>query len=602
MSIDEEAWRDHVVPLRRVADTDNVRPEIRMTADLHLSVDAAVDVLRHDLAVFHRDGHLVHHVRTDATEADDSLLEGTPQIRIMAAATLRERLTGLAKFTKYDARKLQKKDAKPADAWVHSVPSDHVVSAVIARGMWPSVRALVGLLEAPSLRPDGSIIDKPGFDHATGFVLVSSDVFPAIPEAPTQEDAARALGELEEVFCDFPYARPEHRSAVLASLLTILARPAIAGSVPAIVFDASTRGSGKSLQADAVSMIATGRGTSKMSYPPDDAELEKVLAAYALRAATIVNFDNVVRAFGGGPLDRCLTAVDTVELRILGKSEVPSLRWRAVVMCTGNNVALIGDTARRVMISRIESLLESPEDRTDFKHPQLLEWVRAERPRLVAAALTILRAYVVAGKPALSRPWGSFEAWAALIPGALVYAGAADPQLARPAADGEEDVEKAALTTVLNHWNRLDSDGKGLTSKGAIGALYPNGKQPSADRAPDGFDDLREAVEALTAPKDGKAPTANALSYALRRFKARTVGGKRMQSKFAHGGAQKWSVVSSRSHKSGEDGDHGEDVHNPSRGECSKAFQGATAETSSPSSTSSPEAQGCFDDLIEGAS
>jgi hypothetical protein len=61
------------------------------------------------------------------------------------------------------------------------------------------------------------------------------------------------------------------------------------------------------------------------------------------------------------PLD--LTAGDTVELRVLGKSEVPTLRWRAVAMATGSNVAIAGDTSRRVLISRLESPLENPEDR-----------------------------------------------------------------------------------------------------------------------------------------------------------------------------------------------------------------------------------------------
>src|SRR5579863_4637605 len=59
-----------------------------------------------------------------------------------------------------------------------------------------------------------------------------------------------------------------------------------------------------------------------------------MLAAYALRAARVVAFDNV-SSFGAEPLDRCLTAGDTVEIRVLGRTEVPSLRWLATVMATG---------------------------------------------------------------------------------------------------------------------------------------------------------------------------------------------------------------------------------------------------------------------------
>ncbi|MFO0751396.1 MAG: hypothetical protein U1F43_37865 [Myxococcota bacterium] len=54
--------------------------------------------------------------------------------------------------------------------------------------------------------------------------------------------------------------------------------------MPACIFDASTRGSGKSLQADVIAMVTTGRTAPRMSWPGDEIELEKVLAAYALGA------------------------------------------------------------------------------------------------------------------------------------------------------------------------------------------------------------------------------------------------------------------------------------------------------------------------------
>lgn len=250
---------------------------------------------------------------------------------------------------------------------------------------------------------------------------------------PTQGDANAALLELNEVFADFPYAKESHASVPIAALLTLLGRPAIEGACPAFLFDASTRGSGKTLQSDAISLIATGRTSAKMAYPMHDEELEKVLGAYALRGASLINFDNVNRLFGGGPLDRCLTAEDTVELRILGKSEIPTLRWRAVIVATGNNLALAGDTARRVLVARLESPLENPESREDFRHPDLLDWVRQEQVRLVYAGLSVLRAYFVAGRPDVGiKPWGSFGPWSKLVAAAIVHAGGANPMDARP--------------------------------------------------------------------------------------------------------------------------------------------------------------------------
>ena len=60
---------------------------------------------------------------------------------------------------------------------------------------------------------------------------------------------------------------------------------------------------------------------------------------------------------------------------------------------TGNNVMIGADTSRRVCHIRLESPVEKPEERTDFRRPNLLAWVEAHRQELLAAALTILRAY-----------------------------------------------------------------------------------------------------------------------------------------------------------------------------------------------------------------
>jgi hypothetical protein len=279
-----------------------------------------------------------------------------------------------------------------------------------------------------------------------------------------------------------------------------------------------------------------------MGYPVTDEELEKVLGAYALRGATLINFDNVTRAFGGGPIDRCLTAGDAVELRVLGRSEIPSLRWRAVILATGNNVELHGDTARRVLISRLESPLENPEERTGFRHPDLLGWVRTERRRLVCAALTILRAYVVAGRPDVGvRPWGSFEAWSALVPAALVWAGSADPTKARPSIDLGREPEKQALTTLLDRLPRLDP-GQGLTAKDIIAVLYSS--DPRRGHAPpDGHDDLREAVETLTKTPAGKVPSSSDLGYAFRKLRSRIVSGKKLTGEPDAKGITRWQVA-----------------------------------------------------------
>jgi hypothetical protein len=517
-------------PALRVAEPEDPRPTIELGPDLHELVAQAVVALRADANLYQRDGYLVQMLGgVTAGPVTDP-----PQLRQLASATLRERLSAVAKWEKYDAR---------ARGPVRTLPAEPVVHAVLHRGQWEGIRPVVGIIETPALRPDGTVISTPGYDTETGFIYIPSTTFPSIPARPTRDDARAAYAALSECFCDFPYRSDEHRATVIAAILTLVARPAIRGGVPAFIFDANTRGSGKTLQTDVVSIIATGRTTARMNYPTNEEELEKVLGSYALRAPPLVNFDNVIKPFGGGALDRCLTAEDTVELRILGKSEVPAMHWRSVILASGNNLVLCGDTARRVVVARLESPLENPEDREDFRHPDLLAWVRAERPRLVCAALTLLRAFFEAGRPRGGcKAWGSFEPWVALIPAAIVFAGGADPLRTRPSVEGNEDEEKQALAVILQHWTRLDRDGKGLTAKTAIGALYPT-ERLRGQAAPDGFDELREALESLVPTKPGAAPDASRLGSRLVRLRERVVDGSKLVAESAGSGIKRWRVV-----------------------------------------------------------
>jgi hypothetical protein len=77
---------------------------------------------------------------------------------------------------------------------------------------------------------------------------------------------------------------------------------------------------------------------------------------------------------------------------------------------------------------RLESPEEHPEKRADFHRPHLLSWIAENRLQLLAGALTILRAYIVDGRPDMKLPaWGSFEGWSALVRSAVVWVGMPDP-------------------------------------------------------------------------------------------------------------------------------------------------------------------------------
>src|SRR5690606_24109668 len=87
-----------------------------------------------------------------------------------------------------------------------------------------------------------------------------------------------------------------------------------------------------------------------------------------------------------------------------------------IFVVTGNNLRYVGDTARRVLRVQLKTDSPNPSERTGFTYPKLLEHAEKERCKLYEAALTILQAWFLAGKPRYELvSLGSFEGWSDII-------------------------------------------------------------------------------------------------------------------------------------------------------------------------------------------
>ena len=194
-------------------------------------------------------------------------------------------------------------------------------------GTWENIRELEGVITAPTLRPDGSLLDSPGYDTETKLLYVEGADIGSIPDTPSQEDAKKALKELQYLFVDYPFVNDAARAVPIAAILTIVGRSAIVGSTPCFIFDAPTRGSGKTMLADIASIVATGEEDApKTNYTPRENELEKALDDHARKGSRLLLLDNVATPFGGEALDTRLTAIGRVSFRVLGSPERLSCR------------------------------------------------------------------------------------------------------------------------------------------------------------------------------------------------------------------------------------------------------------------------------------
>ena len=137
------------------------------------------------------------------------------------------------------------------DQLVDRYPPRELAADILALHEWP-FPTLHAVVESPTLRPDGSILDQPGYDPSTGIVYVPSvDLdMPEIPAKPSPKSVGRARRLLRELIQDFPFVDAADRTNMLALLLTPVVRPAIAGPVPLALLDAPSAGTGKSLLAE----------------------------------------------------------------------------------------------------------------------------------------------------------------------------------------------------------------------------------------------------------------------------------------------------------------------------------------------------------------
>lgn len=379
------------------------RPSIFIRPDEHAVVDEAIAALSRVEGVYQRGPVLVHIVNHDGPLSGVIHPVGGMRIFPLGTAGIRDRLTLAAEW-------IEVKDTYRGAVERAAHPPAWLAPEVEARKQWPDVPYLEGVVDSPVLRPDGTLLERPGYDPDTGLFFAPNVEYPAMPGNPTQQEAAAAAAELLDIVVDFPFKSDAHRAAWLAGVLTPLARFAFRGPSPLFVIDANVRSAGKTLLADVIGEIVSGRPMSRTPQAPDENEEIKRITAIALDGTRLVLIDNINRPLGSGALDSVLTGTVWSE-RILGKSEKVNLPLLAVWYATGNNVTFKGDTARRCLHVRLDSDLEKPELRDGFQHPALLDWAHNHRPHLVAAALTLLRAYCVAGRPAMPvKTWGSFEA------------------------------------------------------------------------------------------------------------------------------------------------------------------------------------------------
>ncbi|MGA2451595.1 MAG: toprim domain-containing protein [Polyangiaceae bacterium] len=462
-----------------------------------------------DRRLYQRSGELVIARGATVDDAKRLHLKFSPEAVILSplkSASLVPRITEHVDYGYW--RYEEDADGSKTKTWVRDLPNGTVLAAFLSKVYWSHIRPIRGIACTPIIHLDGSIVAE-GYDAETQYLVASNVALPPIPDHPTKDDAIAALAALVEPFAEFPFETDAERYSPVALGLTIILRPVIEGNVIAYIQAAPQPKCGKSLTAKTACLWATGQIPASNTWPKVEEEQEKMIGAAADAGADVLLFDNASEGavIGGAPLDKVLTCDGVNSFRVLGQSTLKRLPWMATVAFTANKARIGADTERRAATSQ---LIRPDVPREIYAHEDLLSYVRQERPRLLAAAFTLVRAWIQAGKPRESvRRLDSFEHWGWTVASMIRWAGGGDVrELVHDVAETDNDGSEYLLLAGLHEWLTVRSE-RSTTAKALVEDVCAPGHREQ-------FGELREAIEGIALEGKGERQTLNVKRFGNR--------------------------------------------------------------------------------------
>ena len=482
-----------------------------------------------DLGFYQRGSLVVRPTMTPVRDSDGrwSL---APRLAHVRTHHMAEAMTRAAKWERFDGR---------LEEWVPIDCPLRIAETYLARdGLW-RLPVLTGLINCPTLRADGSLLDRPGYDETTGLLFdPQGETFPRITPHPGRDEALLALRYLRDLIATFPFVSDADRAVALSAILTAVVRQSLP-TAPLHGFNAPTAGSGKSMLVDIASMISAGRPAAVIAQGKTEEEMEKRLGAAFIAGDPLISIDNCEGPLGEELLCQALTQ-PTLKVRILGKSRNAEVPSNAAIYATGNNLTLTGDMTRRAVRCSLDPGVERPELRSFDRDP--IATVRAARGDYVAAALTVLRAFHVAGRPRQTTPLGSFVEWSGWVRDALIWLGEADPCTTMDQVRGA-DPKLEAITMVIEQWHAV-LGGARVSVKEAIDAAVEQRSNGPLGRPEFVHPDFREALLAVAG--EGGAISGKRLGKWLGANQSRIVGGFKLVAAGTVAGLGRWRLVDSK--------------------------------------------------------
>jgi hypothetical protein len=396
---------------------------------------------------------------------------------------------------------------------------DKLIERIIEAYHWgfPDV---VGIITAPTMRRDGSLITESGYDAATQlWYKPSADIeLPTI--GSTRTEAERALAELKELIKECAFVDPLDRSVALAAMMTVVLRGAFSVA-PLFLIHKPEPGTGGSYLVKIISTLALGREAVPLNVSDDPKELVKELSAAAYEAKPILNLNNLTFDLQSSLLSQMITE-GQVDIRPFGKNtETVRCDCRAVTaIANGNNIKVIGELVRRTLTCRLDTKLERPEKK-EYKGDPLAA-IKRERGKYLAAVLTIARAFMNTNENIAVERINGLEQWSKFVQQPLVWLGEADPVKSQEdarARDPERGAVRQRIKAIVKHFHAANEFTAQEVYTKVMQSTY------NGNNAVPQYPDLLEAFS----NREGKALSPKSIGRQLSKDEGRIVDGFSIQ-------------------------------------------------------------------------
>jgi len=409
---------------------------------------------------------------------------GMATIRRSSESLIRLTLSQYLNFASWSVNKAGEVVARTTDAplalvkAVSDEPSGLVQLHFIAHGPYINFK-------------DKALVNLAGIDKSTCRYLVNEveGLEELIPDSPTRADAVLAVGKLWNAVKEFPWLYNHQERCQLednmmnangsreekfinqsfVKWLCLLIAQAVRlelGTVPLGLITANTPGLGKSYLAHAIPLILFGRTASVTTLPEGSNmqnrgdEIRKRIVSQIEAGETYTLLDNVSRTsgadFSSAEIEALVTSEDFMDRR-LGSTSMAGGKHRLQVVVTGNGTSPGEDLADRTLFVKLES--NEPNRRHHFTpaNGDFLEFCRQHRTELLAAVLTIVKGWLVAGSPKPNSPngFGSFPDFNRVPVAMAHWTTGIDPLDGRLDDIREADTKAQARAALISNWTEL---------------------------------------------------------------------------------------------------------------------------------------------------